>query len=381
MKELGYRLFAVMYFIFKWLPIKKNSAFLIMTHDCGPEGNVAMVASYMEEHYHTTSVRLTRKDTEFSGEGKLKKAFTFFVSKAWHMARAEYIFMDNAFLPMAFLKVRKGTCVVQLWHGTGTIKKFGQDSNTGKLYEQEKRGNENIDYLIVNSPATRELYAGCFSVPLEKVQVLGLPRTDMLFDEEELRRRREKFYDQYPEMQGKKLVLYAPTFRDQEVADPKVHLDVDKMAKELPEDYCLGLRLHPFVASRFHLEQDYDGKVVDFSSYDNLNTLLMATDLLISDYSSIIFEYCVFGRPMIFYAYDLDEFSDHGRGFYRDYKSYVPGPVVKTTDEILEVIRKKDYKLDRLQAFFEESYQYRDGKSSARLVNFLVSQKSEDTLL
>ena len=177
------------------------------------------------------------------------------------------------------------------------------------------------------------------------------------------------------------MVLYAPTFRDQEVADPKVHLDVDKMAKELPEDYCLGLRLHPFVASRFHLEQDYDGKVVDFSSYDNLNTLLMATDLLISDYSSIIFEYCVFGRPMIFYAYDLDEFSDHGRGFYRDYKSYVPGPVVKTTDEILEVIRKKDYKLDRLQAFFEESYQYRDGKSSARLVNFLVSQKSEDTLL
>ena len=375
MKELGYRLFAVMYFIFKWIPVKRNSAFLIMTHDSGPEGNVAMVSSYMEEQYHTTSVRLTRKDTEFSGKGKIKKAIRFFMIKAWHMARAEYIFMDNAFLPMAYLRVRKETRVVQLWHGTGTIKKFGQDANTGKLYEQEKRGNENIDYLIVNSEATRKLYAGCFSVPLEKVKILGLPRTDLLFSENELEKRRESFYCQYPDLRDKKLVLYAPTFRDQEVNDPKVHLDVEKMARELPDDYCLGLRLHPFVASRFHLEHDCKGKVVNFSSYDNLNTLLMATDILISDYSSIIFEYCVFGRPMIFYAYDLDEFSDHGRGFYRNYKEYVPGPVVETTDGILEVIRNEDYRLDRLQAFYEESYQYMDGKSSMRVAEFVMNKR------
>lgn len=375
MKELGYRLFAMMYFLFRWFPIKKNSAFLIMTHDAGPEGNVAMVASYMEKHYQTSTVCLTRKDTEFSGEEKLKSAVSFFFVKAWHMARAEYIFMDNAFLPMAYLRVRKGTKVVQLWHGTGTIKKFGQDANTGRLYEQEKRGNENIDYLIVNSEATRELYAGCFSVPLEKVKILGLPRTDLLFDKGALEERRADFFGQYPNLIGKKLVLYAPTFRDQEADEPKVYLDVDKMARDLSDEYVIGLRLHPFVASRFVMTEDYQGKVVNFSSYDNLNTLLMATDILITDYSSIIFEYCVLGRPMLFFACDLEEFSDHGRGFYRDYKEYVPGPVLETTEELIEVIKKEDYKLHKLQSFFEESYLYTDGESSKRVAEYVVNSK------
>lgn len=375
MKELGYRLFAMMYFVFKWFPIKKNSAFLIMTHDSGPEGNVAMVASYMKKHYQTSSVGLVRKDTEFSGEGKLKKAASFFFVKAWHMARAEYVFMDNAFLPMAYLRVRKGTKVVQLWHGTGTIKKFGQDANIGKLYEQEKRGNENIDYLIVNSEATRELYAGCFSVPLEKVKILGLPRTDLLFDKKALEERRKAFLEKYPSLKGKKLVLYAPTFRDKEADEPKVYLEIDKMARELSDEYVIGLRLHPFVASRFVLSDDFQGKVVNFSSYDNLNTLLMATDILITDYSSIIFEYCVLGRPILFFAYDLEEFSDYGRGFYRDYKEYVPGPVLETTEELIEVIKKEDYKLHKLQSFFEESYLYTDGESSKRVAEYVVNSK------
>ena len=171
---------------------------------------------------------------------------------------------------------------------------------------------------------------------------------------------------------NKKLILYAPTFRDSEVDEPKLHLDLEMLVKELPKEYCLGLRLHPFVAERFHLEKEYEGKIIDFSSYYNLNTLLMATDLLITDYSSIIFEYCVFRRPMIFFAYDLEEFSDHGRGFYRDYEEYVPGPVVKTTKEILTVIQEKDWRSEKLQEFFKDSYAYADGKSAKRVVEFMM---------
>lgn len=372
MKEAGYVIFAFLYRIFKFFPMKKNSAFLIMTHDGGPEGNVAVTASYMKRFYHTQTTELLRKDTDFRGQGGLKRAFSFFFSKAFAMARAEYILMDNAFLPMAYMKVRKETRVIQLWHGTGTIKKFGQDVNTGKLYELEKRANSNISYVIVNSEATRELYAGCFSVPVERVKVLGLPRTDLLFSGKELLRRRGLFFKQYPDLMNKKLILYAPTFRDSEVDAPKLHLDLEMLVKELPKEYCLGLRLHPFVAERFHLEKEYEGKIIDFSSYYNLNTLLMATDLLITDYSSIIFEYCVFRRPMIFFAYDLEEFSDHGRGFYRDYEEYVPGPVVKTTKEILTVIQEKDWRSEKLQEFFKDSYAYADGKSAKRVVEFMM---------
>lgn len=375
MKEAGYWIFAVLYSLFKHFPCKKNSAFLIMTHDGGPEGNVAVTGAYMERFYHTTTEELRRSDTSFGGPGGLKRALRFFFLKSWAMARAEYIFMDNAFLPMAYLRVRKETTVVQLWHGTGTVKKFGQHVNTGKLYDQEKRANENLDYVIVNSEATRELYAGCFSVPVEKVKVLGLPRTDLLFSQEELLRRKTGFLKQYPNLMHKKLILYAPTFRDSEAADPKLRLNLELIAKKLPEEYCLGLRLHPFVAERFHLENDYDGKIIDFSSYHNLNTLLMAADVLITDYSSIIFEYCILNRPMIFYAYDLEEFSDHGRGFYRDYEEYVPGPVVRTTEEMLDVIQNEAWQQDKMREFVKDSYAFADGKSTKRVVDFIFSTK------
>ncbi len=375
MKEMGYRIFAFFYTIFKLFPIKKNTAFLVMTHDSGSEGNVSVLFSYMEKNYGTKGERLVRRDTDFSGEGKGRRACVFFLKKSWKMARAEYIFMDNAFLPMAYLKVRKNTKVVQLWHGTGTIKKFGQDVNEGKLYELEKRANSNIDYLIVNSEATRELYSGCFSVPLEKVKVMGLPRTDLLFSESQIRMRKERFYRQYPELRRKKIILYAPTFRDHEVKDPKIYLDVRKMAEQLPEEYCLGLRLHPFVASSFQFPEDLKEKIVNFSGYDSINSLLMVTDILITDYSSIIFEYCIYRRPMLFFAYDLEEFSDHGRGFYRDYETYVPGPVVKTTEELLDVIQREDYRKEKLHDFVKESYRYMDGKSAKRIADFLVKGK------
>lgn len=375
MKEIGYRIFALIYQIFKYLPIKKNSAFLIMTHDGGKEGNVGVTASYMKRIYHTKLYGIRRQDTQFHGKKGIVRMFRFFFLKSFQMARAEYIYMDNAFLPMAYLKVRPQTTVVQLWHGTGTIKKFGQDVNKGRLYQLEKAANQNIDYVIVNSEATKKLYAGCFGVDIDQVKVLGLPRTDLLFSKKQLEKRSKKFFDQYPELKQKKLILYAPTFRDQEADHPRVMLNLDKMAKELPDEYCLGLRLHPFVADHFQFDAKYQGKIYDFSSYDNLNTLLISTDILISDYSSIIFEYCVFGRPMIFYAYDLEEFSDHGRGFYKDYESYVPGPVVKTTEELLKVMKEQKWDMEYQKQFVKEAYAYMDGESTKRVVDFVRDRK------
>lgn len=371
MKEIGYHIFALVYQILKLLPIKKNSAFLIMTHDGGREGNVGVTASYMKHFHHTKLYGMRRQDTEFHGKEGIKRILRFFFLKPLQMARAEYIFMDNAFLPMAYLKIRPQTTVVQLWHGTGTIKKFGQDANHGKLYELEKKANQNLDYVIVSSEATRKLYAGCFGVCEDQVKVLGLPRTDLLFSQKELQKRRKRFLEQYPELENKKLVLYAPTFRDQETEHPKMMLDLDQMARDLPEGYCLGLRLHPFVARQFQMDEKYKGKIYDFSDYDNLNTLLMSTDLLISDYSSIIFEYCVFGRPMIFYAYDLEEFSDHGRGFYKDYESYVPGPVVRTTQELLDAVKEQKWDMDYVKEFFKQAYAYQDGRSTKRVVDLV----------
>ena len=165
MKEIGYIIFAVIY---KLCCIKKADAdtvFAVMTHDQSETGNIKTFERYMEsqDDYIFYSVTKAERDDR-SVKGMLK----FLFMKPAQMARASIILMDNAFLPMAFFKVRKGTKVVQLWHGTATIKKFGQDANVGKIKKYEKKLNSSITHLIVSSENLTEQYAGAFGVSRDK---------------------------------------------------------------------------------------------------------------------------------------------------------------------------------------------------------------------
>ena len=378
-KEIGYCLFAAIYKVCCLFPKKKNRVFLIMTHDQGEEGNVGVVKEYLEEsETEWEFISLTRKETQFGGNKKFRKLWNFFIKKAYGLATASYVFQDNIFLPTAFLKFHKKVKVVQLWHGTGTIKKFGQDSNKGRIKELEKRANQTITHLIVNSKEWKEKYSHIFGVEQDKIFITGMPRTDLLFEEEKIEERVEQFYEKHPELIGKHMILYAPTFRDEELGAQTVRLDLEKMVKELPEDTIIGLKLHPFVADQFCYDGTYKERMIDFSKEMNLNTLLFVSKCLITDYSSIVFEYVVLNKPIYFYAYDLEEFSDHGRGFYEDYESYVPGPVAKTTKQLLKQMQeqetqgdKREYWAKRRREFQRRNYEFEDGNSTRRLIQLL----------
>jgi len=305
-----------------------------MTHDSSGEGNCGVMKALLEERGFKCDA-LTR--SEASGAG-------FIFRSAYRLARSRFIFCDNTFLPLSCLKLRKGSTLTQLWHGTGTVKKFGQHVNEGELKELEARCGRNITHLIVSSPATKDIYAGCFGVPESKVRILGLPRTDAFFKPGFASEARSRLEKDFPSLAGKTLVLYAPTFRDDK-SNERQQIDVirsfaDSFLNELPDNFCLGLRLHPFVASMLRQKTALDGaskkdpavsgRIIDLSYYPGLNTLLGSADILITDYSSIIFEYSLLRRPMLFYAYDLDRFEGSDRGFYRDYRGYVPAPSSQT---------------------------------------------------
>lgn len=377
-KEIGYHLFAAVYKFCCLFPKKEKRVFFIMTHDAGEEGNVGVVKKYLEESETDWEfISLTRKDTQFGGSKKFSKLWTFFIKKAYGLATSSYVFQDNIFLPMAFLRFNKKVKVVQLWHGTGTIKKFGQDSNQGRIKELEQRANQTITHLIVNAKEWKEKYSHIFAVEEDKTFITGMPRTDLLFEEDKKEERVEQFYKENPNLVGKRLVLYAPTFRDGELEEQKVRLDLEEMVKKLPEDTVIGLKLHPFVADQFHYDGNQKERVIDLSHESNLNTLLFASQCLITDYSSIVFEYVLLNKPIYFYAYDLEEFSDHGRGFYEDYESYVPGPVSKTTKQLLEQIKeekeghRKEYWEHRRKEFQKRNYEFEDGNSTRRLLRLL----------
>lgn len=369
-KIIGYRLFALLYRIGScFYKLDSNSFFCVMTHDGSDESSVGVVISALREK---------NPDAEFvciKKENKNKKAFfDFMLKKPLQMAKAGTILMDNEFLPLGFIHLRKNVKVVQLWHGTGTVKKFGHDVNEGKMLKILEKADKQITHLIVNSKYTERLYAQVFGVDSQKVYLTGIPRTDILFNAEKFDIMKSGFWRDYPQLEGKKLILYAPTFRDEEVDNPKMMLDLQKWLHSVADDTVLMLRLHPFVSGRFKSESEaqYGGRIIDMSSYPELNTLLSVSDVLITDYSSIIFEYIVFNRPIIFYAYDLERFESSDRGFYENYREYVPGIVVSDTEGIINAINGQDEYSDKRKYFYDDAYEYKDGKSTERLLKLLL---------
>lgn len=378
-KTIGYFIFAFVYYICRLFPLSDRKVLCVMTHDDGEDSNVSLVVRELKKHKDAyTFSYITKSETESVKSLKdIAKLISFFLIKPYHMARSKTILMDNVFLPMAYIRVKRKVKVIQLWHGTGTIKKFGQDVNTGRLKEQERRANRNITHLIVNNMQIAKLYAKAFSVDTDRVYPLGLPKTDDILvrkrriDIENTNIEKDIIYKKYQIPKNKKLILYAPTFRDNNLASDTILLHVEEISKGLDKDYILGLRLHPFVASKSS-KLNIDN-VCDLSAEKSLSLLIMASDLLITDYSSIIFEYCITEKPIIFFAYDLDEFLYSGRGLYKDYASYVPGPIAYSSKELIDIINENSYSLDLIRNFISSNFQYLDGKASERIVELITS--------
>ena len=346
-----------------------------MTHDSSKGSNVGVVVQALQAK-GGYSFHMLRKDErdEVTKQGKLGQLIHFFIIHPYHLATSMIVLQDNIFLPMAYVTFPKKVKVIQLWHGTGTIKRFGQSANEGELLELEKAADETITHLIVNGPATKEIYKEAFGVSEEKIYEIGLPRTDQLFDRNACQEKKKRFYEKYPELIGKCIVLYAPTFRDHEVLNPKIPFDVKRVVESLPKDMCLAFRLHPFVARSFQgiqLPDRIKNRVYDFSMEKDTNQLLQVADVLITDYSSIIFEYCILKKPMLFYAYDYQDFKKHQRGFYVDYETFVPGDVVYTENELIRKLNEEHYELEQIDEFVKKQYRYLDGKSTKRLLEVI----------
>lgn len=368
-KKLGYLMFAAFFAIFRLFPLQKQKIFFVATHDDSDEGNIGIVAAEIKK-------RMPEKKFVFlTGRDGIRHPFSFFIGKAFHMATSGTIFMDNHFMPMAYTPISGKAKVIQLWHGTGTIKKFGLDAEEGEVAYLAKKANQRVTHLIVNSECTKRQYQSAFGISEDKIYILGLPRTDRILDEEWMRTRRKCFFDRYPELEGKRRILYAPTFRDEEADRPHIALNLSEIAANLRDDEVFMLRLHPHVAANIKQTDwtKYKGKIYNVSEFPRVSTLLAAADCLITDYSSIIFEYCLTKKTMCFYAYDLEDFLIKGRGFYEDYETFVPGPVVRTQQELMDFLKNGKTETSRIEAFCRKNFAYLDKKSVERLLQLIFS--------
>lgn len=303
-------------------------------------------------------------------------------SKAFYKAlgRAKYWIFNYKI--QDHLDPKKDQVFLQCWHGT-PLKRLGCDLESfenamNTLSEIRKRYNietKKFSYFLSPSAFASEKFisawnmkaAGKESVILEE----GYPRNDLLknyTEEDVLRVRRALGLED-----GKKVILYAPTYRDNQHSTAsggyiyKTEVDFDRLKDIFSKEYVILFRPHWLVAREFDFEK-YSGFVYDVSSFDDISELYIISDLLITDYSSVFFDFANLKRPMIFYMYDLEAYRDDIRGFYLDI-SELPGAIVTKEDELIEEIKKSvNFEYDEKYRVFNETYNYLDdGQASARV--------------
>ncbi|MGN0468583.1 MAG: CDP-glycerol glycerophosphotransferase family protein [Acutalibacteraceae bacterium] len=301
------------------------------------------------------------------------------------IATAKYVFMDEATNINGNIKMRPETVVTQLWHGCGAFKKFGMstaDAIFGATRKQMEQYpfNRNYTHVTVSSPEVIWAFEEAMDYTHESgvVKALGSSRTDIFYDEDFKKASYNALYELVPQAKGKKVILYAPTFRGRVAnAEAAKNLDIEFMQSALGDEYVLIVKHHPLVRKRPDIPEKCAGFATDMSVGGlTIEQLICVSDICISDYSSLVFEYSLFERPMIFFAYDLENYFDW-RGFYYDYSELAPGPVVRSTTEIVDYIKNIDERFDkqRVHDFKEKFMSSCDGHATERIIETVISEQ------
>lgn len=363
-------IFQAMYKGFSMLPIQKNKISILSDSRKDLSDNFQMVYDELQRRENYKYYFLLKPSV------KKRKRYIEIIQLAYNIATSKVVMLDD-FYPMIYpLKIRKGADLIQIWHAVGAFKTFGF-SRMGKPGGPKPTSvsHKNYTKAIVSSKYVAPFYAEGFGIDESKVVATGVPRTDVFFDEQYKADKQAMMYGKYPELEGKHVTLYAPTFRGNGQTSahfPHHMLDFDKLYASLGENDVFLIKMHPFVKKKFKIPVEYRDKIKDFTKYPSVNDILFITDILITDYSSVCFEFALLNKPMIFFCFDLEEYVA-SRDFYVSYDEFTPGDVVRNTDELVASMNKHraDEVVD-LTEFTDKFFDDLDGKSTERVAQLVI---------
>jgi CDP-glycerol glycerophosphotransferase len=274
------------------------------------------------------------------------------------------------------LDKRPGAVFLQTWHGT-TLKRIGYDNRYVHAnpagFERDIEEYRKWDFLVSPNALTTSVMRSAFRGFDGEILETGYPRNDVLSapDRDAVRDRTRRALGIED---GKRVVLYAPTWRDnlyhEQGGTFSLELDVERLARRLGEDHVLLLRLHFLVAA--NVARAHGERVVDVSDYEDIRDLYLAADVLVTDYSSSMFDFAITGKPLLFFTYDLEHYRDELRGFYFDFEAEAPGPLCRTSDELVAALGdlaavEREHAAS-YRAFRERYCPHDDGHASRRVV-------------
>ncbi|NFO04761.1 CDP-glycerol--glycerophosphate glycerophosphotransferase [Clostridium botulinum] len=357
--------------LFNIFPIEDNKIVFINGHSSNIEGNIKVISEEVMKDYPNYKVIIYYKDDV---EFKLKHIFKY-IRTSYNILTAKFIILNDYVSLFSNVKVRKNCKMIQVWHAGGAFKRFGIDSlqNINNINNMKKciACHSQYDKVIVSSRIVKKIYANAFSINESKIYPLGLARADKFYDERFINETKKNFLEKYSNLKNKKIILYAPTYRDGQIKEFNLKLDLEYLYRNLSSGYVIVTKLHPFIKNGIDIPLGLSDRILNLS-HEDIDELMISSDLLITDYSSIIFEYAIMEKPIIFFAYDLQEYNNNLRGFYYSYEEFVPGIIVKNTKEIVNIITKDVWDYKNIRKFKNKFNEYNDGKATKRIVENIL---------
>lgn len=354
---LQHILLPVIYWIFSYQKIDEN--FVILADSKSDSVPFSLKAMHKELQARNYNILVWCHNYEkLSFIQKLIRSISFMK----YYAKAKYVFICDYYLPVSSCNKKEDTKVVQLWHASGLQKKFGYDAPDDLGNLKWVKPTKNFDLVSVSSELMADVVSKNWRLTRDKVKALGHSRSDFFFEYGYVERCKKQFYEQYPNAKGKKVILWAPSFRGNG-SDASIDgvEDVLILREQLKGDYHLIIKLHP------HLQEKY--------KIDNCKIrteeLYPVTNILITDYSSVFYDYLLFGKNVIFFVPDYEEYI-RTRGMYIDYEKEFEFPIVYDVEDLSNIIRQsKDLNDKEITRYKEKFIKNNDGKASKRIVELL----------
>lgn len=388
LKNQRYRQKNVQQNVFSKMPILKNTiiyeSFLGRNYSDSPKAIFEYLMrneKYNDwNHIWILNDKTTIEDNNLFKENNVKVINRFSWSYFFYVTVAKY-FVLNMRQPQ-WLEKKDEQIILSTWHGTPLKRLVFDMNNVTSANKNYKRDfyyqSRNWDYLIAANEYSESIFERAFMYPKSNILTYGYPRNDILSTYNNSYKNTLKEKLNIP--LNKKVILYAPTWRDDEYHAAgqykfKLQLDLEKMQNILGNDYVIILRMHYFISDIIDLSC-FEDFAFDFSKYNDINDLYIMSDLLITDYSSVFFDYANLQKPILFYTYDLNKYKDELRGFYIDMSNDLPGPLLFDTDEIIQNIKniedvKKNYQ-NKYNDFYQKFCSLDDGNATRRIVEKVI---------
>ncbi len=311
--------------------------------------------------------------------GHQKSALSW-IKTVGSIAASDFIFIDDYAPVFGFFKLYKKTKLIQVWHAGEGFKSVGY-SRFGREGSPFPSGSchKAYTFALTGAPELVPVYEEVFGIEKDAILPLGMARLDHFLDQEKIDAFTSEFYKKWPDLKGKKIILFAPTFRGAGQKDAWYdysRLDFSRIYDFCGDEYIFLIKMHPFITERPDIPKIFRTRICDFSDYPDINELFYITDLLITDYSSNYYEFALLKRPVLFYTYDR-AFYELTRGVHRSVKDNAPGKVCDTFDQLMTALETKDYEIDKTLTFAREHFGNYDGHASDRIINQILLDGSE----